>query len=291
MKQRFFTGLGTLVCVIACVFALAACNNGQTPTVEVEGIKLNKTELTLEVGGEETLTATVTPDNATNKAVGWSSDNAAVVTVTDGKVKAVAAGKATVTAKSGGKSATCSVTVNEPRPTTEVTAAQWEKILGSTRNFTASQTMEVNDEKMSAVVKVDGTTRSLSVDGVEQIFVKEDDKYYGFYLSGDEKWERVTLDEEKYGMSERISQIVAAFKDDYDAFTYADGKYTAADLDKTEAMNAVIASAEITFKNDALVGLRLHAAEYNQNVEVTDIGTTKITVPTEYTDKTPTAGR
>ena len=80
--------------------------------VSVTGVTLNKSEMSLTVGGEATLTATVAPENATNKAVTWRSDNDAVATVdSNGKVTAVSSGTATITAKAGDKAATCAVTV------------------------------------------------------------------------------------------------------------------------------------------------------------------------------------
>ena len=65
------------------------------------------------MGNSATLTATVAPDNATNKAVTWSTSDPAKATVANGVVTAVAAGSAiiTVTTKDGGKSDVCSVTV------------------------------------------------------------------------------------------------------------------------------------------------------------------------------------
>lgn len=86
-------------------------------TVAVADVKLNKTELTLEVDGSETLTATVAPDDATNQNVTWKSDNPEIVTVdATGKVTGVAIGEATitVTTEDGGKTATCKVAVKVP---------------------------------------------------------------------------------------------------------------------------------------------------------------------------------
>ena len=83
------------------------------PVVEVESITLNKTELTLEIGGSETLNATVLPDTATDKTVTWESSNKEVATVENGVVTAVGAGQAKITAKAGDQTATCVVTVNE----------------------------------------------------------------------------------------------------------------------------------------------------------------------------------
>ena len=89
---------------------------GDSVIYKVTKVELNKTSLTLNVGDEENLIPTITPDNATNKNVTWSSDDEAVATVEDGKVTAVGAGKATitVTTEDGNKTASCTVTVEKP---------------------------------------------------------------------------------------------------------------------------------------------------------------------------------
>lgn len=80
--------------------------------VPVESITLDQTELTLTEGETAQLTATVLPENADDKTVIWSSSNTAVATVTsNGIVVALKAGTAVITAKAGGKAATCTVTV------------------------------------------------------------------------------------------------------------------------------------------------------------------------------------
>ena len=83
--------------------------------VPVSQITLNKAEASISVGNSETLTATVAPENATNKALTWASSDEDVATVApDGTVTAVKAGAATITATAAdgsGKSATCTVTV------------------------------------------------------------------------------------------------------------------------------------------------------------------------------------
>ncbi len=86
---------------------------GEQTNVPVNRVSLNKTSTTLTVGGTETLTATVAPDNATDKTVTWTSSNPSVATVENGVVTAVAPGTAviTVTTQDGNKTATCTVTV------------------------------------------------------------------------------------------------------------------------------------------------------------------------------------
>ena len=89
---------------------------GQTTpqVVAVSSVSLDKTSLSLTEGESATLAATVKPDNATNKTVTWSSSNASVASVdASGKVTAVAEGTATITAKAGDKTATCTVTVKK----------------------------------------------------------------------------------------------------------------------------------------------------------------------------------
>ncbi|MEG3068946.1 MAG: Ig-like domain-containing protein [Syntrophaceticus schinkii] len=93
-------------------------------TVPVTGVSLDKTSLTLTTGKSDTLTATVAPANASNKAVSWASSNTSVATVDqNGKVTAVSAGTATITVTTvdGSKTATCSVTVELKKAITEIT--------------------------------------------------------------------------------------------------------------------------------------------------------------------------
>ena len=80
-------------------------------TVPVQSVSLSQSALTLKRGGSATLTATVLPADATNRAVVWTVSPSGYATVSAGKVTASKAGTCTVTATAGGKSASCTVTV------------------------------------------------------------------------------------------------------------------------------------------------------------------------------------
>ena len=87
-----------------------------TVSISVASITLNITATTLLVGESETLTATVLPENATNRNVMWSSNNPNVATVTNGIVTTLSEGIAIITAttEDGTRTATATVTVNTP---------------------------------------------------------------------------------------------------------------------------------------------------------------------------------
>ena len=88
-------------------------NSGGGSTVSVTGVSLDKNSATIAVNGTVALTPTVSPDNATNKAVTWTSSNTSVATVSDGVVTGKAAGSATITVTTmdGSYTATCTITV------------------------------------------------------------------------------------------------------------------------------------------------------------------------------------
>jgi len=94
----------------------AYCNvTVNSAVVNVTGVSLNTASLALEVGQAGALSATVLPDNATNKSVTWSSSNSSIAVVSSsGRVTAIAVGTATiiVTTEDGSKTDQCTVTVS-----------------------------------------------------------------------------------------------------------------------------------------------------------------------------------
>lgn len=114
-----------------------------TVTTKVEQIALSKTEGVLTVGNSVTITATVTPDNATNTTINWTSSDEKVATVdSNGKVTAVAAGNATITATSesdGDVSADYALTVNKAaaKPATRYSGTTSSAGAATTPSYTA----------------------------------------------------------------------------------------------------------------------------------------------------------
>ena len=109
-----------------------------TVTVPTGSVTLDKTTLSLAVGETEQLTATVKPDDATDKNVTWTSSDESVAKVVNGKVTAVKSGKATITAKCGGKTAECAVTVTVPTGSVTLDKTTLSLAVGETEQLTAT---------------------------------------------------------------------------------------------------------------------------------------------------------
>ena len=116
--------------------------------VEVSSIELNKTALSLVEGEEFTLVATVKPEDATDKSVTWTSSDSSVAKVDDGKITAIKEGTASVTAKAGNKSVSCTVSVSKK------VVAVTEVIL----NNTSLSMVEGDEATLTATVKPDNAT-------------------------------------------------------------------------------------------------------------------------------------
>ena len=145
---------GRIMNISSIVFTIKGAN------VDVTGVTLNKTETTLTVGGDPVaLTATVAPENATDRTVTWTTSDASVATVEDGVVTAVAAGTATITATatngtvdtSDDKTATCTVTVNAAAPSVV-------SVTGVEINKTSTTLTVGGTETLTATVSPDGAT-------------------------------------------------------------------------------------------------------------------------------------
>jgi len=105
---------GKATITAACGNAKAECVVTVLPPIPATGVTLDKTALKLYEGDAAKLTATVEPENTTDKTIVWTSSDKTIATVKDGTVTAVKAGTATITAACGEAKATCAVTVKAP---------------------------------------------------------------------------------------------------------------------------------------------------------------------------------
>ena len=145
---------GTVTAVGAGTCNITAANGGKSANCEVtvkipvESVSLDKKEITMYVDSTVTLVATVLPENATDKTVTWLSGDTSVATVTqDGVVKAVGAGMCLIRASSGGKSATCLVTVKVPVSGITLDKDVLEMIVMQTTSLTATVLPANADDK------------------------------------------------------------------------------------------------------------------------------------------------
>ena len=149
MNQRRINFNRVLFALLLCVgVIMISCEEIQP--ISVTSVSLNSTSMELVEGTTQTLVATVSPSNAENQKVIWSSNNSSVATVTDGVVTAIKAGTATITVKTddGNKTATCSViVVAKEIPVTSVSLDQTEIEL-----------LEGDELTLTATVKPDNAT-------------------------------------------------------------------------------------------------------------------------------------
>ena len=101
-----------------CVVTVIEESDPEPEEIPVESVELDVQNVILKIGETTTLTATITPDNATNKNVTWSSENEDIASVNNGIVTAVGPGETmiTVTTEDGEKTAECTILVIEPEP-------------------------------------------------------------------------------------------------------------------------------------------------------------------------------
>lgn len=138
-----------VICSIALAIGLLSCTE-EPAIVAVTSVTLDSTSITLVEGDSQTLIATVSPSNAENQKVLWSSSNSSVASVKEGVVTALKVGTATITAKTddGGKTATCDVTVK----------ANFIPVTGISLDKTSYEMIEGDEVTLFATVNPDNAT-------------------------------------------------------------------------------------------------------------------------------------
>lgn len=146
MKKKI-TALLIVICVACSAVILAACDINSE--IDVTGITLDCDKITLTVGENVVITTTITPIDATNQSLQWTSSNPSVAAADDARIDAIAAGEATITVTTAnGKTASCVVTVVEkqedPEPTLQHTVT-FDANGGKFTNDNETYVIKVND--------------------------------------------------------------------------------------------------------------------------------------------------
>lgn len=284
MRKKILLTVTALICVLILAIGLAACGD---KNVAVQNVTLSKTSLTLEIDETATLTATVTPENATDKTVSWHSTAPAVASVDHmGKVTAKTAGTATVTATADGKSAKCEVTVKAAP--TKMTEQEWQTKISdfaSAKNFHLTLTVS---SLTAGEVKMNGGIYYDKGGNIERIFVKDGSKYYRYdRMNENSEWTKADTTEtvyNEYAINDCYALVTAgsqAFVSNYASFNYSDGKYTADTI--SVATGFTLKDIEITVTGGAITKIVCTQVGTNENpdtlVTIDGIGTTEITLP------------
>ena len=236
---------------------------------QVTAIELDKTSLSMKVGGEETLNATVTADEGADATVTWETENEAVATVENGLVKAVEAGETVITAKAGGKTATCKVTVERTADT------------GYTVKLSESQSVNVGGKANVALIvgvgETDERTTYNAVD-VELKYDSEKLKYTGETTIGETRISddgAGTLKLVRYGTDAKVGEPMVTLEFTAQAAGKAEVRFQSAKVD--ESANASLQDApDATWLNDSVI---ITVGGYN------------VTLPDDFEgDKTTTPG-
>lgn len=172
------SGVVTAVAAGSCTITAAAGGKSATcavtvisSTKEVESVSINARSLALAIGESWTLTATVLPEDATDKSVSWSSSDVSVATISSsGEVTAISNGSCTVTATAGAKSASCKVSVGIPITTTYFPDEGFRKYVYS--NFDKNADHVLSEDEINEVTHINiwspyGHSTIASLKGIE----------------------------------------------------------------------------------------------------------------------------
>lgn len=145
MNRFLLKGLAS-VCMVAALLGNVSCSDSDNDpiSVGVTSVKLDKETVAVKPNGEVTLVATVSPVDAANKAVNWSSSNVSVVSVDNaGKIKALAEGEATVTVTTVDGSFTAATKV-----TVDINAGETGKAVVLQGDITTNTTLRSIDQNL-----------------------------------------------------------------------------------------------------------------------------------------------
>lgn len=196
-----------------CVVTATAADNGlkasctvtvKEKPVPVTGVSLSEESITINIGESYTLTATVSPENASEKSVAWYSSHEEVATVSKGVVTAVGAGSTTITVytKDGKKTATCEVNVNGRK----------EAISGDASDITCVRA------KIHGQLILDGVDLDSYEYATGVLFSTSQDVQY----SNSNQVLRMTYDDAEHNFSVSLEELVPGVKYYYRSFMATD---------------------------------------------------------------------
>lgn len=276
-------GGGSVVITATSGGKTAACN--VTVTVPVSGVTLNIAEKSVATGESFTLTATVVPSDATDKTVTWTSGNTTVATVdSNGKVTAVGAGSAVITATAGDKTATCNVTVTAPvNPDSSSTT---EKINEDGSKTVTVEEKKTNEDGTSSETKKETTTSAdgNKVSSTETVTVKDE--------SGNVKSTTNTVDETVTSAdgSKTEKKTVEVKSSDGSIVKTESEKKTSNDGKVTEEKKLSIADSSSKITTDATASVDSDGKVSGESTVTVAIDPVKTDTKAEYTLDAVAAG-
>lgn len=152
------------------------------------------------------------------------------------------------------------------------------------KNFTLDR---IVDGEFSAGMKLDGDIYYERYDDGEENYLVKDENDYFRYTTYGSGWSKYLSDEDEYDdytsfAAKYIGGAVLAFGENYSAFEYSDGVYTAASIEVSSGF--VLTDIQVTFNGTVLE--EVVCTWDDELVEIYDIGTTELKLPTEFTDRT-----
>lgn len=312
--------LVALVCAFSCVFGLAACGEGAPAISESEwGQSIEEFFHANGVTAEAQLFAAHYKDfkyedgKYTAPEIpatgGFVCKNVVVTVDEDGKIVGVtyelrtedlATPDRRVTVTKDGVERT---DIPKPSDNTQMDEDEWKEqaaVFGTTSNYTLDR-VRVSSGAPVAAMKLDGTTYYETWEGKERIWMIEDSAYILFdKTSANGQWTKTRTTQESYDdaifdPSTMVTVAASAIEENFAALSFNAGIYTAAEIEIEYFFPFTLRDVEITVSGKRIVRVICtlvggYDDEGDERITVDHIGSTEVTLPTDYTDNTASSG-